>query len=152
MDPSGHEILTYRDQYFVNGFCPVMVVFLLGEHQPVLCLAQQSHLCIRSFPGGACWFRVTQLTTWATGSTKCLSQCYANRWTNSNNRSFQNDLSIPPAEGLRHCQPVGCYGIFWVPTGNSFSKGSGSRLFAYLTLPWFRNLLIQICKKAWGRD
>lgn len=70
----------------------------------------------------------------------------------SNNRSFQNDLSIPPAEGLRHCQPVGCYGIFWVPTGNSFSKGSGSRLFAYLTLSRFRNLLIQICKKAWGRD
>ena len=58
-------------------------------------------------------FILNHLTASTTDLTKCLSTVFMQIIEQSSNYShFQTDLSTPPAEGLRHCQPVGCCGDF----------------------------------------
>lgn len=127
---------------------------MLWRHQLVLYLIQQSHLCVLShdvYTGVILNHLIAQAIDW----TKCLSTRLCKCWNKALTKDrghAQDALSIPLQEvKALQGERGGLWGFSRSPRVPVSARVVGSTLFAYLTLPWFRNLLIQICKKAWGQ-
>ena len=87
--------------------------------------------------------------------TKCLSTSLCKCWNKglTKDRGHAQDALSIPLQEVKALQGErgGLRGFSRSPRVPVSARVVGSTLFAYLTLPWFRNLLIQICKKAWGQ-